>query len=417
MNLLFFKKVLSNKIVQNTGYLSIIEVFRLLLPFIALPYIIKTIGATNYGSIAFMQAIISYFQIYINWGLDISAVKDVAIARGNSMELGRIVTSVLGIKFLHLIISAAILSIAAIFIPYLKDNSLLLFFCFLMCFTEVLFPIWFYQGIEKMQYLVIIRFISILFYTISIFVFIHKSADYIYVPLLQSLGNILAGFVSLFLLMKIEKISFYRVSRDYVFKMYKDSTPFFVSRVSVVLNNSIAKTVSGIFFNMNVVAAFDLAQKITNFALVPISMLNQAIYPNISRSQSKPFAQKCLYLNISISFLIALLVFVLAPFAVAYFAKGELQEAIVLVRILCLWIFFGGIVVYLGTPVLVAFGYPKPFNNSILFGTLTLICLYVIMLITGQAEIEYFAYALCLSEFVMLLYRFHYSLHYKIIHL
>ena len=209
MNLLFFKKVLSNKIVQNTGYLSIIEVFRLLLPFIALPYIIKTIGATNYGSIAFMQAIISYFQIYINWGLDISAVKDVAIARGNSMELGRIVTSVLGIKFLHLIISAAILSIAAIFIPYLKDNSLLLFFCFLMCFTEVLFPIWFYQGIEKMQYLVIIRFISILFYTISIFVFIHKSADYIYVPLLQSLGNILAGFVSLFLLMKIEKISFY----------------------------------------------------------------------------------------------------------------------------------------------------------------------------------------------------------------
>ena len=38
------------------------------MPFIALPYIIKTVGVTNYGSIVFAQAIISYFQIFINWG-------------------------------------------------------------------------------------------------------------------------------------------------------------------------------------------------------------------------------------------------------------------------------------------------------------------------------------------------------------
>ena len=99
--------LIRNKLVQNTGYLSIIEIFRLLMPFIALPYIIKTVGVTNYGSIVFAQAIISYFQIFINWGLDISAVKDVSISRNNPGELNRIVSSVLLIKLLYLLLSAS----------------------------------------------------------------------------------------------------------------------------------------------------------------------------------------------------------------------------------------------------------------------------------------------------------------------
>ena len=410
-------RLIRNKIIQNTGYLSIIEIFRLLLPFVALPYIIRTVGVTNYGSIAFVQAIISYFQIYINWGLDVSAVKDVSISRDNRKELNRIVTSVLSIKFVHLLISASILCVSTLFIPYVKENSQLFLFCFLTCFTEVLFPIWFYQGIEKMQYLALIRFASILFYAVSVFIFIKKTDDFLYVPLLQSIGNILGGVVSLYILLRVERISFCRLTRKYVVQMFKDSAPFFLSRVSVVLNNSIAKTISGIFFSMNVVAAFDLAQKITNFSLVPISMMNQALYPNIAKSQNRSFAQKCFRINIVLSASIAIAVFIVAPYAINFFAKDDLELAVVLTRILCVWVFFGGIVVYLGSPTLIAFGYPKPFNNSILLGTATLLLSYLIMFVIGQVEIVYFAYALCLAESIMLFYRLYYNVHYKIIQL
>lgn len=417
MNPLLIRRLVRNKIIQNAGYLSIIEIFRLLLPFVALPYIIRTVGITNYGSIAFVQAIISYFQIYINWGLDVSAVKDVSISRDNRKELNRIVTSVLSIKFIHLLISALVLCVSALFIPYVKDNCLLFFFCFLTCFTEVLFPIWFYQGIEKMQYLALIRFASILFYAISVFVFIKKADDFLYVPLLQSIGNILGGVVSLYILLHVERISFSKLTRKYVVQMYKDSAPFFLSRVSVVLNNSIAKTISGIFFSMNVVAAFDLAQKITSFSLVPISMMNQALYPNIAKNQNRNFAQRCFLINILLSTFIAIAVFILAPYAINFFAKDDLELAIVLTRILCIWVFFGGIVVYLGSPTLIAFGYPKPFNNSILLGTAILLLSYFAMFLVGNVEIVYFAYALCLAEAVMLLYRLYYNVRYKIIHL
>ena len=78
-------------IFQNTFYLSIIEAIRLIMPFIALPYIITTIGATNYGIIIFSQTIVSYFSIVINWGLDVTSVREVSLNRGSLKKMSLIV--------------------------------------------------------------------------------------------------------------------------------------------------------------------------------------------------------------------------------------------------------------------------------------------------------------------------------------
>ena len=44
------------------------------MPFVALPYLISTVGADKYGLVVFAQAIISYFIIFINFGLDVLQV-------------------------------------------------------------------------------------------------------------------------------------------------------------------------------------------------------------------------------------------------------------------------------------------------------------------------------------------------------
>lgn len=47
--------------------------------------------------------------------------------------------------------------------------------------------------------------------------FIRRADDYIYVPLLQSLGNILGGIISMYLLLHVEKMSFCRVRKNTLF--------------------------------------------------------------------------------------------------------------------------------------------------------------------------------------------------------
>lgn len=402
-------------IVKNTGYLSIIEVIRIVMPFVALPYILRTVGAENYGIAIFAQTAISYFSILINFGLDISAVKDVSVNRENKEELNRIVSAVLGIKLLLFLVSAAILFLFLFFVPFFVAYRSLVLFAFLTCVTDLLFPVWFYQGIEKMKYLTLIRTTSILFYTVSVFLFVKKPDDYGKIVLLQSLGNVLSGLLSVWLLLKVNHVRIVMVNVRYMCQKFKESIPFFLSRLSVELNDKMAKTVSGIFFSMDLVAAFDLAQKICRVALVPMQMLNQAAYPHIAKTLDTVFVRKFLSLNVVLSLVVAVAVCMVAPLAIKIFAGNQLPEAVDLTRILSLWVFFGGITTYIGAPVLVSFGHSAPFNNSVILSSVVLLVLYGIMYLVNMVSIYNFAIILCMAELVILIFRFFYCAKYRII--
>lgn len=401
-------------IVQNTGYLTFIECIRLILPFVALPYIIRTVGIERYGMVAFAYSIISYFSIFINFGLDISSVKEVAVLRDNKKELNYLVTSVLFIKFVLLMISFAVLLFGVAFIPVLSEYKPLLLFSFIACLSEILFPIWYFQGIEKMKYISLITSSSILLYTISVFVFIHNQDDYVYVPLLQSLSRIAVGLFGLFFLIKVEGVRIHFPPLRQTIQVFKNAVPFFLSRVSVVYNSNLAKTISGLFLSMESVAAFDIAQKVSQFVMIPVSMVNHATYPHISRTRNKAFITKFLYFSIALGFVLSLILFIISPILVRIFTSENVAEATTILRVLCLYTFSDTITICLGTCTLVAFGFPKPFNISVVYSTFVLSFIYLLIYYFKLFNTSSFAFAIFLSSVFVLFYRLYYSVKYGI---
>ena len=397
-----------NIIVKNTSYLSILELLKMVMPFIALPYIIRIVGSESYGLIAFIQTMISYFGIFINWGLDISAVKDVAIAKNDKYVLGEIVSSVLLIKFLLWLISLIVLLLLFIFIPMMRENKLLILFAFLSCLSEVFFPVWYFQGRERMKDITLIRSVSILFYVSTLFFVLTSESDYIYLPLLQSIGLLLSSFISICVVIKRDGIRFSLYNYYIIKRYFIDSIPFFVSRLSVLLNSGMAKIVCGFFFSMQSVAALDIAQKIASASFIPLQMLNQALYPYFARTKDTVLARKGLVFMFLLSLAVMIFVFAIAPFAIGIFAGNQLPESIVLLRIMGLYIVAGGISLYLGTPILVAFGYPKPFNMSVIFSSFILFGFYFILYLSDFMSINNFALVLGISELFIALYRYYY---------
>ncbi|WP_274972454.1 oligosaccharide flippase family protein [Bacteroides fluxus] len=411
-----FQKVRNNKVIfQNTGYLSIIEIIRLAMPFIALPYVIRIIGIDKYGIAVFAQTIVSYFSIFINWGLDITAVRDVSVSRKNRDKLNIIVSTVLILKSVLFVLASLFFLLCICFNDFLLQHKFIFIFAFINCISDIIFPTWFYQGIEKMKYLTLIRTTSIFFYVITIFIFIKSVSDYEKVVLLQSLGNIFAGLISLYLLLVVERIKLVLPTFKLLKKAFISSSPFFISRLSVLLNATMAKTVSGICFSMQIVSAFDIAQKIATVALIPMQMLNQAVYPHIAKTLNIIFVRKFFILNTLLSVGVAFLMFLLSPLAIHYFVGETLQETVILSKILSLWVLLGGITTYLGTPVLVAFGYPKPFNYSVLCSTGVLLLLYLLFYKCHILTIYNFAFASVFSEVVIFFYRMYYCFGYKIL--
>ena len=286
---------------------------------------------------------------------------------------------------------------------------------FLSCLSEILFPVWFYQGVEKMKYITLIRFTSIFFYTVTVFIFIKNESDYLLIPLLQSLGWLLSGVISFFMLIRVEKMSLFVPTIESIRRYFKESVPFFVSRVSVVINASMAKTICGIFFSMHEVAVFDLAQKIAMTALVPLQMLNQALFPHIAKTLDRKFVNKCFRLILLATGCIIVIVYILAPFAVFVLSDGKLPESVDILHVFSLFIFSGGITSFTGSPVLVSFGYSKPFNRSVVLSTFVLIVIYMVLYFTNSFSIINFALALGFAEFVIAIYRLYYCNRYKLI--
>lgn len=417
----FFIETLKNKlrnnriIAKNTGYLTIIECVRIFMPFVALPYIIRTVGMEKYGMVALAQTIIQYFSVVINFGLDISAVKDVSVHRSDKLALNRIVSTVLFIKLLLFLLCSFVLLIGMLTVPFMEQNKPLIFFAFLTCLSELLFPVWYYQGIEKMKYITLVRSSSILFYTISVFIFIHSEGDYPLVALLQSMGNVLAGIISFYCLLKLEGIRLAVPGYAMIRQMFFESVPFWFSRISAIFNTNLAKTVSGIFFTMESVAAFELAQKVSNAVRIPTSMLNQAVYPHITRTQDKRFVVHFLWFNILLAFGLSTIIFVASPLLVSLLTGTKVPETISLMRIFCLYTFCTSITICLGTTTLVAFGYPRPFNNSVIYSTFVLVFIYSLLYWMNLFTIYNFALTLVLTDIFVLFYRLYYCRLYRIL--
>lgn len=402
-------------ILKNAGYLTIIEFFRLLMPFIALPYLISTVGSEKYGMVVFTQTIISYFSYFINFGLDVSAVKDVSTNRNSKNKLSEIVCTVLGIKFCFFLISLLILSLGLSIIPFGRLHAFLFYSAFLTCFSDVLFPVWFFQGIEKMKYLTIIRAASIFLYTGGIFIFIKAPDHYERIALLQSICNLFAGGISAFILIRIIQLKISIPSPTNMKATIKNAFPFFLSRISNFFNGTLGDLICGAFFSMHLVAAYDLMHKIASGASLPMSMLNQAVYPHIANTKNRLFATKFFFVAIGVSFLIGLCMFTLAPLANEIFANGMLPESIILIKIAGVIMFITGIDVYMGAPILVSFGFSRAFNVSVYLATAVLIVTYLFLYATDNMTYITFVIAIALAEIATTIYRFYYCKKFKLI--
>ena len=404
-------------VLKNTFYLSILEAVHVLIPFVALPYIIKTVGAENYGKVVFAQVVVLYFMGFVNFGIDTPAVKHVARNRDCKKRLQLIVGAVVALKGLLFCSGLVVFSVIVLLWDKARNDWPLFFAAYLICLTEIFFTPWFFQGIEKMFVITVVRGASMLLYIASLLLFLHQKDQYWLVPLLQSAALLVTAVYGFYYMCRKEMG--WPVFPGYRFlkRLLKESFPFYLSRSSVSINNSIATLVIGGTLGNYEVAVYDLAQKLARAALIPVYMLTQAIYPHNARNRNHKFALQAFagLLGISIAGLIIL--YFIAPFAVDFLGNGQLSAAVPLLRFFEIYILIGVCTVYCGTPLLVAWGYPNPFNHSVLISTGGLLLIYGVFWCTGVASLYYFAAALLLSELLILSYRIFYCFKYKIFHL
>jgi len=283
------KKIFNTKdkkaLLENFVSLSALQLIGMLLPLVTLPYILRVIGFEKYGVIVFSASLIAYFTALTDFSFRITATRDVAIYRDSPKKLNIIYSKVLTIKTLFLLLSWLIIAIAVFLYPPFYENREIYFYTSLLLLGYVLFPEWFFQGIEKMRYITYLNLGIKLFFTLCVFIFIKKESDFWIYPLLQSAGYVGAGLVGQYVLVKKYKLKFIFLPYKLIIKTIKTNSPIFINQFVPNLYNNTSTFLLGILGTPKLVGIYQAILTVVNLIVTLIEILSRVFFPFLNRKK------------------------------------------------------------------------------------------------------------------------------------
>lgn len=223
------------RISKNIISLFTLQGVNYILPLLTIPYLVRVLGLEYFGLLAFATAFIMYFMVLTDYGFNLSATNQIAINKENKQKVNEIFVSVLTIKLTLAIFGFFIMIGIVSLIPKYQNDLNVFIFTYGMVVGQALIPLWLFQGLETMKYMTYFNILAKFIATGSIFIFVQEQNDYFLVPILTSLGFIVAGLLSLYWAFREFKMKFYILSKQQLMIQLKDGWHVFINNVFVNL--------------------------------------------------------------------------------------------------------------------------------------------------------------------------------------
>lgn len=336
------QEIIKNKdiklIIKNFFFLAVTQFGNYLIPFLLTPFIIRKIGAAQFGEISYFQNAVIYITLFINFGFEFTATRLVARNQKNKEKLAYIFFNTLLAKVFLLLISVGITFGWFLSSNKLQSNIPLLSVCWIINFGFVLYPGWFFQGMEEMKLTSLFNLAIKTTGALAILLFLHQE-NYLLVPISFSLSQIAIGFIAFFFSM--QRYNFYDALRSFkfslssIFQNLKESLPIFITQLTNSTYLLGTFLIVAVFIPSDELGYFSGVQKFIYALLMLVQLpLNNALFPFVNRvSESNPLkgkiiVKKLMIGSIGLGVVLATLVYMLAPIIVALFLNTTDEQVI-----------------------------------------------------------------------------------------
>ncbi|MFL7040944.1 oligosaccharide flippase family protein [Vibrio lentus] len=299
-------KIRRNKtLVSNFGYLGLIQLATIVLPLVTYPYLIKIMGLELWGKIVLAQVIVSYLVMVINFGFDTVATKKVSIYSEDIEEISKIASDVLGVKLIIFMTLGLVYFSVLWLIDINHIDKEMLIYSYSACIAELILPLWYFQGIEKMRNIAIINFISKSILVGIIFIAIKEQSQYYLVPLFNSVGAIIGALTGIVLMVK-HGVKLKIPNWSKMTSLFKEGAAICFNRLLISLKNRLNFFIIASLLGPVAVAVFDIAVKLLNVFTSFVNVICRTIFPRYARNPSKTMIKKVIILSASTTTLLLL---------------------------------------------------------------------------------------------------------------
>ncbi|HZS53363.1 MAG TPA: oligosaccharide flippase family protein, partial [Bryobacteraceae bacterium] len=196
-------------LIENITSLAALQALNYAAPLITLPYLVRVLQPAHFGLVSFAQGVVLYFDFFTDFGFNFSQTRAIAACRHERESVSRIFWSTIYAKSLLMCISAVALTLLVVFTPKMRETPLLYAVNFMYVIGTTFFPVWLFQGLEKMKLGAILFGIARLLTIPALFLFVRQPHDYIIAGAIQASVEVVASIFAWPFMLKRFHLSWY----------------------------------------------------------------------------------------------------------------------------------------------------------------------------------------------------------------
>lgn len=383
--------------------LAVVQASNYILPLVSVPYLARILGVENFGKVIFAQAFMMYFILLVEYGFSWSGTRKVAASRNDRRQLGKIFINVFCSQWLLVIFSAFTCSGLVFLFDNLRVDAHFYALAFLSVFGSALFPLWFFQGIEKMRMAALFQFFGKFFGLILLFLVVKNSSDVEWAIFSSSISTVLVGIFSLIFIFRGDFFYFCKPSLYSVVKELKEGWVLFTSRVYISSYAILMPLALGWMMGPVALACYNVADKLRSGAQSLINPITQAFFPRISflmennKDAILPLLRKSAIGIFCVSLVASFLLYFFAEDLIKIIAGSGYEQAVIVLQWMSPIPLFVGVSNLLGVQVMIPLGMGREFNRSFMFAAL--LCLAMMWPMIDIAAEKGAAITLLIAEF------------------
>ena len=321
---------MSKKLLRNISALAIIHSLNYLCSLAIIPYLLDVYGPENWGKLVFVQTFTSYFIWLTDWGFNTGGIKKIAESRMNPKLTSLLFFNYWLGQWIILSFSLFLLFLIVLLMPsyfYGIDKSLFALSS-LLVISNVIFPAWYFSGLEQVMESAVFKFLPKLFNVIFILLFIKNSNDLLSYTLIISVVSIFVAIFATIFMFYRNNITFIKPTFKEAIKLLYNDIIWLRINIITTLSSLIVPTYLGLFGHLNELAFFNIADKIKSAAIIVLHPISHSLYPKmnylfrVSIDKAISLAKTSFIFLASLSGLFSLIVFIFSE-NILFFLGGK----------------------------------------------------------------------------------------------
>lgn len=373
---------ITNQIFKNLASLASAEIISKIIALITAAYLGRILKPEGFGILGFATALVSYFLLMVNFGLDTYGTREAAKGK---LLISKLVNNILSIRIIFASIWYIIFSIVIILIDKPLIVKAVLLITAINLFVNALSINWLFIGIEKMWSIGIRQIMTNLLSLIGIIFIVRSEQDIFLAAGVIVISSLVNSTWMLRIYNRMYSKVLFEIDKTFLKVILKESLPLVFSSFMIAIYYNLDMVMLGYMKSGEDVGIYSAAYKIILVGIIPFTLILNSFFPSLSKIglinslEFRNIIRQYAILMLSSGILVTSIIYFNASRIIEIVFGNQYNKAAAPLSILALNLLVISINIFFGNP-LIAWGKQKEYSIAIAFGAVTNIILNILLI-------------------------------------